>query len=195
MSAEQPVGPPVDATPADFPGYVTLTGRFGTIERLNAKRHGPSLVEAMRGNDPIWTYIFVGPFAGDAALLRHLAECEANKERIFYAVVTPDGSAIGILALMEIRPAARVIEVGNICFTHRRCSARRSPPRRNISWRATSFETLALRAATSGNAMSLNAAVPPGGDLRLGFSYRRYLPPAHDRQRPEPRQRLFLDAG
>jgi RimJ/RimL family protein N-acetyltransferase len=117
MSTEQPVGPPVDATPADFPSDVTLTGRFGTVERLNAKRHGPSLVEAMRGHDPVWTYIFVGPFADDATLSRYIAECETNKERIFYAVVAPDGRAVGILALMEIRPANRVIEVGNIVYT------------------------------------------------------------------------------
>jgi len=168
MSAEQPVGPPVDATPADFPGDVTLTGRFGTVERLNAARHGPSLVEAMRGQDAIWTYIFVGPFAGDAALLRHLAECEANKERIFYAVVTPDGSAIGILALMEIRPAARVIEVGNIVYTP---ALQRTPLATEAQYLITryAFETLRYRRyewkCDSLNAPSRRAAA------RFGFSF------------------------
>ncbi len=33
----------VDATPAQFPGPVTLQGRFGTVERLSAERHGPAL--------------------------------------------------------------------------------------------------------------------------------------------------------
>src|SRR5581483_6915883 len=73
-------------------------------------------VQAMRGHDRIWTYIFVGPFESDAALSRYLADCEQNNERIFYAIVEPDGRATGILSLTEIRPKQRVIEVGNIVY-------------------------------------------------------------------------------
>ena len=46
---------------------MTLNGRFGTVERLDAARHGPDLWQAMRGHDAIWAYIPAGPFADEAA--------------------------------------------------------------------------------------------------------------------------------
>ena len=117
MSAPLPVGPAVDPAPAQFPGPVTLKGRYGTVERLDAAKHGPNLLEAMRGHDAIWAYIPAGPFSDDAALSAYISACAQNKERIFYAAVDRSGRAIGILSLMEIRPAMRVIEVGNIVYS------------------------------------------------------------------------------
>ena len=112
-----PVGAVVDATPAPMPGAVTLKGRHGAVERLDAARHAPSLWTAMAGHDRIWTYIFADPPPDEAAFRGYIADCANNKERIFYAIVDNKGDALGIMALMEIRPAARVIEVGNILYT------------------------------------------------------------------------------
>jgi RimJ/RimL family protein N-acetyltransferase len=117
MNIPPPIGPEVDATPAQFPGPVTLKGRHGTVARLDSARHGPDLIIAMRGHDTIWTYIPAGPFSDDATLLDYIAACEKNQERVFYAVLDPGGRALGILSLMEIRPAMRVIEVGNIVYS------------------------------------------------------------------------------
>jgi RimJ/RimL family protein N-acetyltransferase len=163
-----PVGPAVDATPAQLPGAVTLTGRFGTVERLSSARHGASLVEAMRGHDRIWTYIFVGPFGDDAALSRYVTDCEHNKERAFYAVVEPGGRATGILSLMEIRPAHRVIEVGNIVYAP---ALQRTPLATEAQYLVAryAFETLSYRRyewkCDSLNAPSRRAAA------RYGFSF------------------------
>jgi RimJ/RimL family protein N-acetyltransferase len=112
----RPLGPAVDPTPAPLPGAVTLKGRFGTVERIDAARHGADLWQAVRGRDDIWDYIPAGPFADAASFQAYVAECERNRERIFYAVLDRDGRAVGFLALMEIRPASRVIEVGNIIY-------------------------------------------------------------------------------
>jgi RimJ/RimL family protein N-acetyltransferase len=112
-----PVGPPVDSTPAQFPGDVTLKGRTGTVERLRAARHGAGLIEALRGHDRVWTYLPPGPFPDDASLAAYIDACERNKERIFYAIVAEDGAAVGFFSLMEIRPAHRVVEVGNIIYS------------------------------------------------------------------------------
>ena len=71
----------------------------------------------MRGHDSIWTYLPAGPFADQAEFDAYIAACEDSKERIFYAVVDAAGRAVGILALMEIRPAMRVIEVGNLVYS------------------------------------------------------------------------------
>ncbi len=111
-----PVGPPTDSRPADMPGAVTITGRFGRLERLNAERHTADLWSAMRGQDRIWTYIPAGPFAEEQAFAAYIAACEQHRERTFYAVTDLRGRAFGILALMEIRPAMRVVEVGNIVY-------------------------------------------------------------------------------
>ncbi len=112
-----PVGVEVDATPAPMPGAVTLKGRTGTVERLDAARHGPSLGTAMKGHNRIWTYIPAATSFDEATFHGNVAACERNTERIFYAVVDNSGNAAGILALMEIRPAMRVIEVGNIVYS------------------------------------------------------------------------------
>src|ERR1041385_3521423 len=114
---ELPVGPVVDSAPALFPGSVTLRGRYGTVERLSAARHRAALWMAMRGHDTIWTYLPPGPFSDQAEFVSYIAECEQNTERIFYAVVDAAGHAAGILSLMEIRPAMRVVEVGNIVYS------------------------------------------------------------------------------
>ncbi len=112
-----PFGPEVGSTPAQFPGSVTLTGRYGKLERVSAARHGPGLWEALRGHDHVWAYIPSGPFADPTAFLEATTSYEQNKERIFYAVVDTTERAVGILSLMEIRPAMRVVEVGNIVYS------------------------------------------------------------------------------
>ena len=117
VSGMLPVGAPVDATPSPMPGAVTLKGRYGAVERLDEARHSPSLWAAMRGHDRIWTYIPTGGSSDEAAFRGYIADCEKNKERIFYAVIDASGNALGILSLMEIRPAMRVIEVGNIVYS------------------------------------------------------------------------------
>jgi RimJ/RimL family protein N-acetyltransferase len=164
----QPVGPPIDSSPAAFPGPVTLKGRFCTVERLNAARHGSDLVAAMRGHDHIWTYIPVGPFTSDAALSDYIAACEQNKERIFYAVVNADGRALGLLSLMEIRPANRVIEVGNIVYSP---ELQRTPLTTEAQYMLAryAFETLHYR-RYEWKCDSLNAPSRRAAE-RFGFTY------------------------
>jgi RimJ/RimL family protein N-acetyltransferase len=117
MAAPQPVGSPVDATAARLPGPVTLSGRLGSVEKLDAARHGVTLWDAMRGHDALWTYNPFGPFPEAAGFTAWLAERQNVKDPYYYAIVDPNGRAIGIATLMEIRPNTRVIEVGHICYT------------------------------------------------------------------------------
>jgi RimJ/RimL family protein N-acetyltransferase len=117
MSDAPPLGPPVDPKPAPLPAAVTLTGRFGTVTRLKAATHGPSLWQAVRGHDRIWTYLPTGPFADEHGFLSWVDESERNPQRTFYAIVDCNGRAVGLSALMEIRPAMRVIEVGHVVYS------------------------------------------------------------------------------
>jgi RimJ/RimL family protein N-acetyltransferase len=113
----QPVGVPVDASPARRPEAVVLEGRFGRVEKLDPARHAADLWHAAQGHDALWTYMAYGPFADAAAFSRWVAERAKLDDPCSYAVIERGGRAVGIATLMEIRPATRVIEVGNIVYT------------------------------------------------------------------------------
>lgn len=113
----QPIGLPVDSAPATLPGDVTLTGRYGTVERLDPGRHGASLWPAVRDHDAIWTYMAYGPFANEASFSDWLASRRDLADPFYYAVVEPSGRTVGLATLMSIRPDMRVVEVGNILYS------------------------------------------------------------------------------
>ena len=112
----RPVGLKVETTPARRPESVVLEGRFGRVEKLDAERHGAALWQAVNGNNATWAYMGYGPFADEAAFVAWLAERPKLADPYSYAIVAPDGRALGIAALMEIRPSMGVIEVGNIVY-------------------------------------------------------------------------------
>ncbi len=109
-----PIGPKVDARPAERPGPVALAGRFGSVVRLDASRHGEALWREFEGHDRLWTYMSDGPFADRTAFLTWLAAREGLTDPYYYAVLDREGHAVGVETLMSIRPEMRVIEVGNI---------------------------------------------------------------------------------
>lgn len=112
----RPVGLPVGTAPAPAPGDVRLAGRHGHVEKLDAARHGPDLWQAVKDEPTLWPYMGYGPFADAAAFHGWLAGRPALADPFSYAVVDADGRAVGIVTLMEIRPAMRVIEVGHIVY-------------------------------------------------------------------------------
>lgn len=170
--AAAPLGPPVDTTPARHPGPVTLTGRFGRVERLTS-HHGAALWECVQGADAIWAYLSApGPFANMSVFSEWLVERIAQDDPYFYAIVANDGRALGMAALMEIRPAMRVIEVGHILLSPQ---LRRTPLATEAQYLLARyvFETLGYRRyewkCNALNAPSRRAAV------RLGFTFEGIL--------------------
>jgi RimJ/RimL family protein N-acetyltransferase len=169
-AAGQPVGLPVaDATPGPRPGPVTLQGRTGSVERLSAARHGPSLWDAVRGHDEIWTYMSAyGPFAEAGAFSTWLGEREKLTDPYYYTVLDPGGRAGGLSALMEIKPAMRVVEVGHVVYSP---ALQRTPLATEAQYLLARyvFETLRYRRyewkCHSDNEPSRRAA------LRFGFSF------------------------
>lgn len=112
----QPVGPLIDTTPAQRPGPVRLDGRYGRVERLGAA-HGASLWQAVQGANAIWTYIAnSGPFADAAQFEDWLTRRIATEDPYAYAILDGEGRVLGTAALMSIRPAMKVIEVGSIVY-------------------------------------------------------------------------------
>ena len=113
----QPVGDPVDARPAQKPGPVTLQGRYGRLEKLNAARHAAGLWEALRGYDEVWAYLFHGPFSERRDFDAYVEMFAAREDPYAYAIIDREGRTAGFATLMEIRPANRVVEVGNILYS------------------------------------------------------------------------------
>ena len=164
-----PLGPPVDPSPAARPGPVTLSGRFGSVSRLDVARDAANLWRVLHGHDHVWTYMGnYGPFADEAAFSKWLSERAALDDPYYYAVLDPEGRALGIATLMEIRPAMRVIEVGSIVYSP---ALQRTPLATETQYSLARyvFETLGYRRyewrCNALNAPSRRAA------LRFGFAF------------------------
>jgi RimJ/RimL family protein N-acetyltransferase len=113
----QPVGVPVNTTPAKRPEAVTLQGRYGRVEKFNAG-HAGALWEAVKCHNALWTYMpSYGPFADAAAFSAWAATRAALTDPYSYAIVDQDSRAQGVFALMVIRPEHRAIEVGHVIYS------------------------------------------------------------------------------
>jgi RimJ/RimL family protein N-acetyltransferase len=168
----QPVGAPVDDTPAKRPAPVVLPGRYGRVERLQAG-HAASLWREVQGHDAIWTYMSLyGPFANAEQFSAWIESRIALEDPYSYAVVDRDDRALGIATLMEIRPAMRVVEVGHIVYSP---ALQRTPLGTEAQYLLAryAFETLGYRRyewkCHSHNAASRRAA------LRYGFTFEGIL--------------------
>lgn len=167
-NTEQPVGAPVDTSPAQRPGPVSLTGRFGRVERLDAARHGGALWEAIRGHDRLWTYMFHGPFSDEAGFARWLAERAALEDPYYFAIVDGSRRALGLAALMAIRPDMRVVEIGHIVLAPALQRSALATEAQYLVARYV-FETLRYR-RYEWKCDALNAASRRAA-LRLGFAF------------------------
>jgi len=164
----QPVGLPVDPTPAPWPGPVTRKGRYGHIEKLTPD-HAADLWGVFEGHDEIWTYIATaGPFANFAEFAAFIEMRAAAKDPYAYAIVDTTGRAVGYFTLLRIEPQMRVIEVGHVMYSP---SLQRTPLGSEAQYLLACyvFETLGYRRyewkCDSLNAKSRRAA------LRYGFVY------------------------
>ena len=164
----QPVGPPVDDRPARRPRPITLPGRFGRVEKLDPA-HAADLWQAVQGHDRIWTYMpSYGPFPDAAAFSAWVGQRAALEDPYSYAIVDAGGRALGIFALMAIRPEHRVIEVGNVVYAP---ALQRTPLATEAQYLLAryAFETLGYR-RYEWKCDALNAASRRAA-LRYGFTF------------------------
>jgi RimJ/RimL family protein N-acetyltransferase len=164
----QPIGLPVDATPAPRPGPVTLKGRYGRLEKLRAE-HAGDLWKVFAGHDRAWTYISTdGPFATETEFAPFIAKRAATEDPYAYAIIDTAESAIGYLTLMRIEPLMRVIEVGHVLYSP---ALQRTPLGTETQYLLARyiFETLGYR-RYEWKCDALNAASRRAA-LRYGFVY------------------------
>ena len=168
----QPIGLPVDATPATRPGPITLEGRFGRVERL-AQHHDAALWKAVKGHDHVWTYMSsYGPFADFRSFSVWIDSRIKLNDPYSYVVADKTGGVLGIVTLMEIRPAMRSIEVGHIVYSP---AMQRTPLATEAQYLLARyvFETLGYR-RYEWKCNSLNAASRRAA-LRYGFAFEGVL--------------------
>lgn len=105
-------------TPPNLPPRGPIPGRWARLEPLDAQRHGPQLWAALRDADVLWAYIAYGPFADEGSFLDWLGGRERLSDPLYFAIVDlASGSALGLLALLAIRPEAGTVEIGHILFS------------------------------------------------------------------------------
>jgi RimJ/RimL family protein N-acetyltransferase len=105
----------LDWKPAALPVRVSLSGRYVTLEPLDAERHSSALWQAVRGHDELWTWLFDGPYATEPDLRQAIEAKQTATGVVFLAIVPVEtGQAAGWASFMRMEPAHGVIEVGNI---------------------------------------------------------------------------------
>jgi RimJ/RimL family protein N-acetyltransferase len=167
-----PLGPLVDPTPAQRPGPVVLEGRHGRLEKLGPP-HAGDLWSVVQGHDHVWTYMSsYGPFPDATAFTEWVGQRAALADPYSYAVIGPSERAIGIATLMEIRPAARSVEVGHIVYSP---TLQRTPLGTEAQYLLAryAFETLGNR-RYEWKCNALNAASRRAA-LRYGFTFEGVL--------------------
>jgi RimJ/RimL family protein N-acetyltransferase len=117
-TSEQPLGDPVDFTPATRPGRDELVGRYVALRPVDPLSDAAPLYRLSHppdGDPRIWTYLFDGPFADVEAYRASLSAAAASEDPWFFSVLV-DGHPQGIVSYLNIVPEHGTIELGNIWF-------------------------------------------------------------------------------
>jgi RimJ/RimL family protein N-acetyltransferase len=100
------------------PHRVMREGRFTRIEPLEAVRHAEDLWGVLEGRDRVWDYMTYGPFADFVSFEQWLGERDSLDDPMVFTVVDrANGRARGLFALMAVRPAMGVLEIGHVLFS------------------------------------------------------------------------------
>lgn len=117
----QPVGFLIpDWKPADRPVHKLLTGRFCSLEPLDAARHAAEIfsANALDAEGRNWTYLPYGPFESLSSYSSWVEKFSATSDPLFFAIVSnATGAAVGVASFLRIDPANGSIEVGHLNFS------------------------------------------------------------------------------
>lgn len=117
-----------DWKPVQAPVAHTMNGRYIRLEKLDPKRHGEDLWEALQGTESdqkLWDYLPYGPFHDLEPFYIWLDGYAISNDPLGFCVVDQvSGKAEGILSLMSIVPAHGRLEIGHVAFA---ASMQRTP--------------------------------------------------------------------
>ena len=102
------------------PRRQTYGGQFVTLTPIDSAADAPELYAASHGDpdrEQLWTYMTAGPFADQAAMQGWLAQCQPSTDPLFFTVTDQVvGRRVGIVSFLNIVPAQRRVELGNIWY-------------------------------------------------------------------------------
>jgi RimJ/RimL family protein N-acetyltransferase len=121
---ELPVGEPVDATSAGRPGRSHLDGGFVSLVPVDPTVHGHGLfANAHDGSDEaarMWTYMAYGPWDDEQSMRGWLDTLPVSDDPLFLTVIDREaGDPVGIVTFMNVDPAMKHLELGNIWYAPR----------------------------------------------------------------------------
>jgi RimJ/RimL family protein N-acetyltransferase len=100
-----------------LPDGAPFEGRYVRLERLEADAHAARLFRVFDGQDWVWDYMPVGPFASSAKFHRWMREATALDDILFYAIFDREkGEYGGFASYLRMKPASGSIEVGFIAM-------------------------------------------------------------------------------
>lgn len=158
--------------PADDPGRPVLSGTSVELRSIDPEADADDLFPDVAGSAPgdaVWRYLTYGPFTDRDALAAWLtSRAQLDDPRSIAVVERATGRAVGVVALMALRPAMRVLEIGHVWYVPRVHRTRVNTETIYLLLRFA-FETLGYRRVEwktdDQNARSRSAA------LRLGFVF------------------------
>jgi RimJ/RimL family protein N-acetyltransferase len=112
-------GPTVTGwAPPPLPGRLSLTGDYAALTPLDAGRDASDLFAAYDGHPALWDFLSIGPFSAQSAFHRWMRAAVEAEDRVYFAVRDrTNGRALGLCALMRIKPEMGTIEIGAIVFS------------------------------------------------------------------------------
>jgi RimJ/RimL family protein N-acetyltransferase len=104
--------------PRPRPERINLHGRLVTVEPLDAGKHAAELYPLQNGDperERVWDHLPYGPYATLEEYRAWVEDVMSRDDPLFFTIrVKRTGRVEGVASLMEIRPAAGVIEIGHI---------------------------------------------------------------------------------
>jgi RimJ/RimL family protein N-acetyltransferase len=169
---ELPVGEPVPEREVGRPARRAITGRFVSLVPADPAAHTEALWACSHGDprtEALWTYMPYGPFADAGAMREWLAGCAASEDPLFFAVVDlVNGTAVGMVSVLNIDPTMRHLELGHIWYGPAAQRSRANTEAAYLLLRE-SFDELGYR-RVEWKCDALNARSRAAA-LRLGFTF------------------------
>lgn len=115
----RPLGDPVQGDDAQAPDGRTLAGQFVRLKCIEPERHGPLIWPEVREHPAVWDYLYETPPVDEQEFIHTLQVSVAKPGWLGYAIALPDDTYVGYAFYLNIVPAMRSVEVGNINFSPR----------------------------------------------------------------------------
>nr|WP_246280142.1 GNAT family protein [Nocardioides daedukensis] len=113
---DQPIGPAVEGwATAPFPDVTAMQGTWCRVEPL-LREHADELYDELcgPGNESLWTYLGVGPFADRGEFADHIEARADATDSVTVVVRDREGRACGIASYLRVDRVNGSVEVGSI---------------------------------------------------------------------------------